>query len=412
MRQLLFSDTDFWHALTYESGLGYAELHDLLRLWKTDGALDLRGLFEATPTDWAARGLTASQARGLRMAGRMLAGARRALEESRLAGLRMTHCMEPDYPSAFTHTLGALRPPVLFSAGNVELLKSPQVAIIGARQAKTESLQFAADCAARAARAGLVVVSGFAEGVDQAASMAALQAGGSTIIILPQGLLTVRSRGFALSEHMEEGRLLAVSACRPRDGWQASRALQRNGMITAMARDVIVAQSGKSGGSWEASRTALRQGRRVWLREDSSPELGHAELILQGAASVPWPSRKFPAWFKSLIERAKQDPASDPDTRIWTEAAAIELLRTAGPDEIHAATGLTGALLSRIIEGRKERPLNGFWDLTKFDGLGPASAREAARAFGIEPPDSESAQLPLFPEVEAFQSWREGEGKS
>jgi len=59
------------------------------------------------------------------------------------------------------------QPPLaLFCQGDVELLSAPQIAIVGARAASPEGLDNAQKFAAVLGRAGLVITSGLAQGVD------------------------------------------------------------------------------------------------------------------------------------------------------------------------------------------------------------------------------------------------------
>ncbi|MBC7978784.1 MAG: DNA-processing protein DprA [Myxococcales bacterium] len=77
-----------------------------------------------------------------------------------------------------------LRFPQIHSVGDLSLLTLPGVAIVGARKATPEGRRRAAQLAQDCARAGVVVVSGLAEGIDYAAHTAAIEHGGRTIAIV------------------------------------------------------------------------------------------------------------------------------------------------------------------------------------------------------------------------------------
>ncbi|MFP4381828.1 MAG: DNA-processing protein DprA [Candidatus Sumerlaeia bacterium] len=408
----MYSVQEFWYALAYDSSLSYADINDMLHKWSHDEKRGIEELFASGEGPLRRAELNDNQIRGLSYARRELAEARRRLEAAKLAGLKMTTIDSERYPRLMRQTLGLMAPPVLFYAGDAELFNAPLVGIIGARKAKESSLGFTRECGDYLGQRGIGVVSGFAEGVDQAASLAALKAGGKTVLVLPQGLLSFSEKGISLTPLVDEGRALVVSAWRPRDGWMTSRAMMRNGMITAMARDIIVAQSGKDGGTWEASRTGLKQGKRVWVRDDGDPKLGHEELRQLGARIVDWPSRDFEQWLDSVVICARDGGHTARTDREWSAEEVLELLRTGTPDAIHEASGITGKLLIRIVEGRQETPLTSLWDLQRIKGLGPSAMVEIAEAFGLEAPESGAAQIPLFPEVEEFRSWKSEEGTS
>ena len=63
----------------------------------------------------------------------------------------------------------------------------------------------------------------------------------------------------------------------------------------------------------------------------------------------------------------------------------------------------------RIVEGRNDKPLGSLWDIQKIKGLGPSAMREVAAAFGLQAPESLDAQISLFPDVDEFDKWKNGE---
>ena len=89
--------------------------------------------------------------------------------------------------------LGKAAPTVIFTKGNKELLNESSMAIVGSRNADKISLQFTDNVAKRISASNGVVVSGFAKGVDRQALDSALAAGGKSIIVLPQGIMTFAS---------------------------------------------------------------------------------------------------------------------------------------------------------------------------------------------------------------------------
>ena len=86
----------------------------------------------------------------------------RAAEE----GVAIVTLFDPDYPPALAD-LGLQAPPVLYVRGR--LTAAPGISIVGSRKADAYGLEVTAWFARRLAAAGLVVVSGFARGIDQAA---------------------------------------------------------------------------------------------------------------------------------------------------------------------------------------------------------------------------------------------------
>src|SRR5437016_5261933 len=83
----------------------------------------------------------------------------------------------PEYPALLREINDP--PPILFRRG-LAVPARPAIAVVGARRATRAGLEAARLLSAQLAAAGVVVVSGFARGVDAAAHRAALEAGGHT----------------------------------------------------------------------------------------------------------------------------------------------------------------------------------------------------------------------------------------
>ncbi len=86
-------------------------------------------------------------------------------------------------------------PACLWIRGDRAALTHIGVAVIGARAASQEGLVAAYEIAFDLARAGVVVISGLARGVDSAAHRGALDGGGRTIAVLGTGIDKVYPAG-------------------------------------------------------------------------------------------------------------------------------------------------------------------------------------------------------------------------
>lgn len=247
-----------------------APLHELLELPK-------RQQVEALPPGpgTAAYSLSRCEEEHRRRAGRLL-------ERVGRAGGQALLVTDSDYPSGLEACLGTSAPPILFAVGNLDLLHTPCAAIVGARRATASGLRIAQACAEAFAPERIPVVSGGAQGVDTAAHAAALGAGGETVVVLPQGLLTYRGPA-NLMRAVEDGFAALVSEFVPDDGWASHAAVRRNATISALARLVCVIEPKKEGGSIRTARCALDQGKRVLIhcREGASSPM--ASLLRAGA---------------------------------------------------------------------------------------------------------------------------------
>lgn len=161
-------------------------------------------------------------------------------------------------------------PRVLTTTGPLErdpIVAPPVVAIVGSRRPLDESRDFARELATTLARAGAIVVSGGAVGIDGTAHEAALDAGGRTWVVCPTGQKHVFPREhdelFARVAASPDGRLIWPF---PDDRCADGTSLKiRNGIIVALADAVVVVQAHLKSGSRNAATWARNLVRPLWV---------------------------------------------------------------------------------------------------------------------------------------------------
>jgi DNA processing protein len=125
-------------------------------------------------------------------------------------------------------------PACIWTRGDRSILNRVAVAVIGARDATRDGLQIAHDISLDLARAGIVVVSGLARGIDSAAHRGALEGGGKTIAVLGTGIDRVYPpQNDALTEEIAATGLLVTEfpLGSPPEDWHSwwSRLVRRAG---------------------------------------------------------------------------------------------------------------------------------------------------------------------------------------
>jgi DNA processing protein len=191
---------------------------------------------------------------------------------------------DEDYPRA----LEALRNPprILFYRGKLALAREPAVGMCGSREASPEGLAAARACGRAVARAGLAVISGYARGVDTETHLGALEVGGSTVIVLADGIEHFRIKR-VFREAFDPDRVLVLSQFPPRQTWNAGAAMTRNGVIAALGRALVVIEANEAGGTLDAGLQGLALGRPVLALEfRSGPRPGNELLFARGAHRV------------------------------------------------------------------------------------------------------------------------------
>jgi DNA processing protein len=187
--------------------------------------------------------------------------AARALADSARLGLHVCTCLDTNYPSLLTQIPD---PPIVFwHRGDVELLSRPAVALVGSRHAGPASLETARRLGRDLARAGLVVISGLARGIDAAAHAGALEAPGATVAVLGSGLDVVYPREHrALAQNIGQTGGL-VSELPPGTPPLPQHFPLRNRLISGLSKAVVVVEASEKSGSLITARLALEQGRDV-----------------------------------------------------------------------------------------------------------------------------------------------------
>ncbi len=175
------------------------------------------------------------------------------------------------YPLILRKRLGIDAPGILWAKGDLSLLETPAVSLVGSRELRQENRDFAAEMGLQAAKQGLTLVSGNARGADKTAQNACLQAGGAIISVVAD----------ALTEHSEKENVLYLCEDSFDFGFTAQRALSRNRVIHALGRITFVAQSDlRKGGTWDGTAKNLRQGLSpVICFRDGSPAAEELERL-------------------------------------------------------------------------------------------------------------------------------------
>lgn len=174
--------------------------------------------------------------------------------------------------------------------GDPTSLAGRAVAIVGTRRLTGYGERVARELAGACAAAGIVVVSGFAQGIDSAAHRGALDAGGRTVAVLGEGialfLATVRGRRRPLVPRIRTSGAL-VSQYAPSFCAQPWTFAKRNATIAALAEAVVVVEAGEVSGALITAADARRLGRPLLAVPGpigSAGSVGTNALIASGAA--------------------------------------------------------------------------------------------------------------------------------
>lgn len=271
-------------------------------------------------------------------------------------------------------------PVVLYAQGDAALTRLPAVAIVGSRDHSAYGAEVCRQVAGGAAGTGIAVVSGMARGLDALAHTAALDAGGTTIGVLGNGLGVIYpAANRALYERVSDRGCL-LTEFPPGERPHAGSFPRRNRLISGLARTTVVIEAATGSGTMITVETALAQGREVMavpgqitspvsvgtnrlIRDGATPLLEVADL-LRGYPELA-PLGKGPTlsadWSRGTVPRIA---LSADDQR------ALDILRN-GPlhidqmaDQMESGVGeLIGLLVGLELRGLvRQRPGGGWWE--------------------------------------------------
>ncbi len=260
---------------------------------------------------------------------------------------------DPAYPPLLREIPGP--PPLLFVRGDTALLRAPQLAVVGSRNPSHAGCDNARAFSEQLTRAGLVVTSGLALGIDACAHSAALDAGGQTIAVAATGLDRVYPSAHRELAHRIAAQGALVSEFALGTPPRREHFPRRNRLISGLSLGVLVVEAALRSGSLITARLAAEQGREVFAIPGSihAPlARGCHALIRQGAKLVETAQDIFEE-LGALAGFVAASPAVAPPYASL-DPAQQEFLELIGHDPVEMDTlitrsGLTPARVSSML---------------------------------------------------------------
>lgn len=287
-----------------------------------------------------------------------------------------------DIPDAMAECagLGGFRPPaVLYVRGSPAALRAPLVAIVGSRDCDSYGEAVAERLGRAMARAGVVVVSGGARGVDIAAQRGALVGGGRSIAVLAGGvdrLSPATSR--PVLEAIAAGAGAVLSRHPPGTRPAKGMFLARNALIASLAQMVVVVAAGFRSGALNTAKWARAfsrptfavpgdvccldaSGTNALIRDGHARLLTHPDELLRPlglhTSRFDWPEQgRRTAWLPGgwAPSREVAPTESPPATQLdEVERRVLQLVREGGDDieQLVHSSGLSRPGLMAALGG-------------------------------------------------------------
>lgn len=326
-------DELYWLALKLVPGLGTRTANKLLERFRTPQAV-----FRASRTELESAGVAGAVAQSI-ASGSTFDDAATQQERMLAEGAAAITLGDSRYPALLR---AIFDPPILlFARGNVELLNSTAMAMVGTRKPSAYGLTVAERLASDLAHAGLTIVSGMARGIDTAAHRGALSMGGSTIAVFGSGVDVIYpAENRKLAAEIADKGLIVSEFPMGTTAFPQNFPI-RNRIVSGLSLGVVIVEGAQYSGSAITAKLASEQGREVFaVPGNITSKLSWAPnlMIKQGArlvqdwkdvmAEIPPESRRH------LIEVGRDRAAQESDGGASVGAGPASLFNGGAPNNI------------------------------------------------------------------------------
>lgn len=177
-------------------------------------------------------------------------------------GVEAITFVDPRYPQKLLQTNDY--PFVLYCKGDLSLLNSRCIAVVGTRNPGIYGKTITYDISKGLARAGLTIVSGMAIGVDSISHKASLEAGGRTIAVLPNGFNNIYPKINENICHEIEKKNLVITEYPPNVRAMKFTFVARNRIIAGLSDGVVITAGSKKSGALYTKEFAYDYNRNVY----------------------------------------------------------------------------------------------------------------------------------------------------
>ncbi|NLM51457.1 MAG: DNA-protecting protein DprA [Firmicutes bacterium] len=335
-------DLPYWLALNCVSVLGARRIGRLLHYCQGDA----QAAFNLSENDLLEAGLPPKVV-NIFITERKNIDPFRELKRCQSLGINVLTLKDENYPELLKVIHDP--PPVLYYRGRLAVLNSIAVAVVGSRKATAYGKATAEKISGDLARAGVVIVSGMARGIDTSAHLGALKGQGQTVAVLGCGLdICYPPENKSLREKIVQSGAI-VSEFPLGTPPKPAHFPRRNRILSGLSQAVVVVEAAQKSGALITADCALEQGRDVFAVPGSinSPYSKGCHKLLKEGAAVAENADDILQALGLQPARKAEDPGE-----ISEQAAAVLAKLEYEPvhfDTIVTACGLSAAELAIVL---------------------------------------------------------------
>lgn len=351
---MIDSDRVFWVALATFRPFGATRMARLMRRFPS-----MERAFHASLVDLVEAGIEANVANRF-LQERIHIDPEELYRNLEVHGVQVITLKDEIYPELLKQIYDP--PAVLFVRGVLPSSEKKHLAVVGSRKASNYGLRVTEDLIHPAAKAGVVIVSGLAYGIDAHAHDAAIRANGCTVAVLGSGV--DHESIYPSSNRALASKIIAHGGALISEFFIGTPPLKhhfplRNRIIAGLCHGTLVIEAAQKSGSLVTAKSAMDSNRDVYAVPGSihSPlSEGTNELIKSGAVPITKPEDLFgiepmPEPESSFV------PKNDQQTSIWSKLSTApihvdELIRST---QLPAHTLLSELTLMEMAGGVKHQ---------------------------------------------------------
>ncbi len=192
------------------------------------------------------------------------------------------------YPKLLRNIKNA--PQQLYLEGNIKLLDTHGIAIIGSRKCSEKGSKMAKKFAQELVSQNITIISGMANGIDTYAHIGAIENRGNTIAVLGCGFNNIYPQeNEKLYKQIIKNNGLIVSEYPPETEASSEKFIERNRIVSGLSIGILVIEAKHRSGTSVTAKIAKSQNRKVFtIPHDLSDKcgIGTNRLIKKGASLI------------------------------------------------------------------------------------------------------------------------------
>lgn len=181
-------------------------------------------------------------------------------------------------------------PEQIYALGNIEILNEFFIGIVGARKCAVDSLMITKKITSELVQNKINIVSGLAVGVDSEAHCTCIENSGKTVAVLGGGLDKIYPRkNYKLAKDIIEKGGVLISEYPNGTAYLPRNLHNRNRLIAAVSKGVLIIEAKKESGSLITARFAEELKRKVFVLPGSVNDIkyeGSNQLLVEGKFCV------------------------------------------------------------------------------------------------------------------------------